>query len=254
MSEEHINLVYFNGWNNFGDELSKFITQNLLHTKYKLVLNQNNIPKNLICIGSYLHKARDNYFIFGSGIRTDPPVEGNHAYRNLQVSCVRGPKTRDILLRKNINVPEIYGDPALLLSKFYIPQLRRDLENKIGVVPHFRNFHKMREDFTSLQDENLHLISPTDDWRKIIDSIFSCRAIISSSLHGLICSDAYNKPNLWIDQYKLNEGDFKFKDYFASQGRPYIKITNLSQYDDSLLYTGGNKIDIEKLASVFPFR
>ena len=43
------------------------------------------------------------------------------------------------------------------------------------------------------------------------------KAIVSSSLHGLICSDAYNIPNLWLDEYKLIEGDFKFKDYFVSQ-------------------------------------
>jgi hypothetical protein len=69
-----VNLIYFkdkstNG--NFGDELSKFITEKLINkNKYHLVFNQNNTPLNIVCIGSYIHTAKNNSFIFGSGVRT----------------------------------------------------------------------------------------------------------------------------------------------------------------------------------------
>ena len=92
-----------------------------------------------------------------------------------------------------------------------------------------------------------------DKWQNVINYIYSCKSIVSSSLHGLICSDAYNKPNLWLDQYALPEKDFKFKDYFGSQKRDYIKIKNLDEYDESLLYQKGNTIDLEKLINSFPF-
>ena len=55
-----------------------------------------------------------------------------------------------------------------------------------------------------------------DKWEHVVIYIISCKYILSSSLHGLIISDAYNIPNIWLDEYKLNEGDFKFKDYFLS--------------------------------------
>jgi len=48
-----VNLIYLkdssvNG--NFGDELSKFITTQLINKdKYELVFNQNNIPLNIVC-------------------------------------------------------------------------------------------------------------------------------------------------------------------------------------------------------------
>jgi len=51
-----LNLIYFkdksvNG--NFGDELSKFITTQLINKdKYELVFNQINVPLNILCIGS----------------------------------------------------------------------------------------------------------------------------------------------------------------------------------------------------------
>jgi len=41
---------------------------------------------------------------------------------------------------KNIYVPEIYGDLALLLSSFYKLIFVAELENKIGIIPHKSNF------------------------------------------------------------------------------------------------------------------
>ena len=243
-----VNLFYFkdksaNG--NFGDELSKFITEKLINkNKYHIVFNQNNTALNIVCIGSYIHMAKNNSYIFGSGVRTPNNKENGHKYTQLKVCSVRGPLSRQFLLNKKIQAPEIYGDPALLLPEFYKPTTITNLKNKIGIIPHKSNYDKYKN---KINTDIFYLISPTDKWQNVINYIYSCKAIISSSLHGLICSDAYNKPNLWIDQYKLNEGDFKFKDYFASQNRSYIKITNLNQYNESMLYKHGNKINLEKL-------
>ena len=57
-----VNLIYFkdksvNG--NFGDELSKFITTQLINKdNYELVFNNTNVPLNIVCIGSYIHMAK----------------------------------------------------------------------------------------------------------------------------------------------------------------------------------------------------
>lgn len=78
---------------------------------------------------------------------------------------------------------------------------------------------------------------------------------METNFFGLWDSDKVvdNIPNVWLDEFKLQEGDFKFKDYFASQGRNYIKIKNLNTYDSSLLYRTGNTIDLDKLLKTFPF-
>jgi len=250
-----INLIYFkdssaNG--NFGDELSRFITTELINKdKYELVLNQNNIPLNIVCIGSYIHMAKNDSFIFGSGVRTSNNIEGGHNYKNLNICSVRGPLTRDFLMSvKNISVPEIYGDPALLLPHFYKPVINHELKDKIGIVPHKSNYSNY---INNIDTTKFYLINPTDKWQNVINYICSCKAIISSSLHGLVCSDAYNIPNVWLDEFKLQEGDFKFKDYFASQGREYVKIKNLNEYDSLSLYKTGNTIDLDKLLKSFPF-
>jgi len=108
--KEKINLLYFeekveNG--NFGDELSRFIISELINkNKYELVFNQPNIEKNIIGIGSYLHAAVNNYYIYGTGVRTNPPVEGSHGYTKLNVCSVRGPITHDFLGKKKLNVKQ----------------------------------------------------------------------------------------------------------------------------------------------------
>lgn len=250
-----INLIYFkdkseNG--NFGDELSKFITQQLIDThNYGLTYNQHNVLNNLVCIGSYIHMAKNNSYIFGSGVRTVENIEMGHRYQNLNVCAVRGKLTREFLMKRNIHVPEIYGDPALLLPLFYDPVLDTTLEDKIGVVPHKSNYDKY---VGKLDNDTYFLINPTDKWQNVINQIFSCKYIISSSLHGLICADAYNKPNVWLDEYALNEGDFKFKDYFSSQEREYVKIKSISEFSDSMLYADGNKCDLDLLSNAFPFK
>ena len=261
--KKKVNLLFYKdkkGHGNFGDELSFFITSKLINSeKYELVFNQDSklesIDYNIICIGSYIHSVKDGFYIFGSGIRSDPPLEGNtYSYQNLNIKALRGPLSKKFLEKSKINksiiVPEIYGDPALLLPKFYQPKRVDLLKDKIALIPHKSNYEYYEN---KIDQSKFFLIKPTDPWQNVISVIYSCKYIISSSLHGLICSDAYNKPNLWLDEYSLSEGDFKFRDYFASQQRPYVKITCLDDFNEIFLYKGENKVNLELLIKSFPF-
>jgi hypothetical protein len=58
---------------------------------------------------------------------------------------------------------------------------------------------------------------------------------------------------VWLKEIELIEGDFKFRDYFASQGRPMTSIVTLAAFKDEALYKGGNTINLETLATSFPF-
>jgi len=64
-------------------------------------------------------------------------------------------------------------------------------------------------------------------------------------------ADAYNIPNIWLDEFPLNEGHFKFKDYFLSQNRKYEYIKNINDYKDIESYKRGNIIDLSKIESAF---
>ena len=256
--KEKINLLYCheeieNG--NFGDEISVFITKKLINqNKYELVINQPNIPKNIICLGSYLHAAQNNYYIYGTGIRTKPPVEGTLGFTSLHVCALRGPITYNFLTnQRNIKCPVIYGDPALLLKYFYKPNKQHHLTNKIAFIPHKSSYKHYLNNENSYDKDKFFLINPRERWDIVVDYIYSCKAILSSSLHGLIVSDAYNKPNLMLYEFELSEGDIKFKDYFISQKRKYIYIKKIENYNENKLYNEGNKINLEKLKNAFPF-
>jgi len=256
MNKEKINLIYFEEkieHGNFGDEISKFVVEKLINKKkYDLVFNQKNINKNIIAVGSFLHSAKNNYYIYGTGLRTNPPIEGPQSYTHLNISACRGPKTYDFLKNtKKQKCPDVFGDPALLLKELYTPKKIEHLTNKIGIVPHKSNYkHYKNLNLPS----NYHIINPRDLWSNVVNQIYSCKTIISSSLHGLIISDTYSKPNIMLYEIKLNEGTFKFTDYYESQKRPFIYINNINEYDEKLLYCQGNKIDLKTLKNAFPFK
>lgn len=256
MNKEKINLIYFEEkieHGNFGDEISKFVVEKLINKKkYELVFNQKNIKKNLIAVGSFLHNAENNYYIYGTGLRTNPPIEGPQSYTQLNISACRGPKTYDFLKNtKKQKCPEVFGDPALLLKELYIPKKINDLTNKIGIVPHKSNYQFYKNLNLPIK---YYIINPRDLWSNVVNEIYSCKSIISSSLHGLIISDAYFKPNIMLYEIELNEGMFKFTDYFESQQRPFMYINNLDEYHEKLLYCLGNNINLDALKKAFPFQ
>jgi hypothetical protein len=143
------------------------------------------------------------------------------------------------------NYGEKFKNPLLLLSKLYEPKLINVLKNKIGIIS------DLTDKYNNLDNNIYYLINQSNDWENMINSIYSCKYIISSLLIGLICADTYNKNNIWLDE---NKNDIDFKDYFTSQNREYINIKNISEFDEKLLYTDGNKINLDNLINEFPFK
>ena len=67
----------------------------------------------------------------------------------------------------------------------------------------------------------------------MIDQICSCERILSSSLHGIITSDAYGVPNCWIELTgKISGGHFKYYDYASSVDRQFDKPIQIDKTTD----------------------
>lgn len=263
MDKINVNLVYFVGdkHGNFGDELSKVVVNNYINKEtHNLFFNKfkkENI--NLIAVGSMIQVAKNDYHIWGSGFLTNIYSSGRNDFSRLNIHAVRGPLTRNYIqkIKSTIEVPEIYGDPALLCSEFLQPERLSHFSTKIGIVPHYANDHKIKKMFneSNLNKADYIFIDPLGLHMEVLKKIISCRYIISNSLHGLIISDAYNIPNVWLNIQISNHPDFKFIDYFESQSREVKLIKNFDEFEiTNYAYNGGNKINLDLLKEAFPFK
>lgn len=169
-------------------------------------------------IGSHLGAAcaDPRSVVWGAGfIDENAPI----VRKDADLRAVRGWRSVEKLRKAGAFAPDVVGDTALLLPRFHMPATpaRR---YSLGVIPHFRDRDEPFFAATRQWDDVL-VIDITGGIEEVIDQIASCDAIASSSLHGIICADAYGVPAYWLESSAHLLGDgFKFNDYFSSVSRP----------------------------------
>ena len=106
----------------------------------------------------------------------------------------------------------------------------------LGIIPHVvdQQHQVIREIKEKYADEILVIdLARYERWTDVIDQICSCEKILSSSLHGLIVSDAYQIPNCWIELTgNISGGYFKYRDYGASVNRCFDEPQRVSSVAD----------------------
>ena len=246
---------------NWGDDINYWFLKEIIEGKlinYDWSIKTKLFKKPFVSgIGSILTLFdMDKAIVWGSGIisSTDRVVGIPK-----EVRAVRGPLTRQRLLNQGIECPEVYGDPALLLSLFYTPNVEK--KYKIGIIPHYvdQNNHLLDSLRT---DQNILFIDIRrySHWLDFIDQICQCEMIASSSLHGLIMSEAYGIPNIWIKLKDSNlSDDFKFHDFFLSLGKDREAFSVNKDVTSLELIKKGREwkkvsIDLTQLINACPFK
>jgi pyruvyltransferase len=207
--------TYWQQEDNFGDKLTPYILEKLFHVKARFAKR----GKKLLGIGSILTHAEKGDTIWGSGLLSPQHLPKS---KRINVLAVRGPLTRKYLKGIGVKIGNVpFGDPALLLPKVYKPKVEK--QYKIGITPHYVDISIAEEQFPKY-----HLIRPDLPIEEYIDEVNKCELIVSSSLHGLICSDAYGIPNseLLLSDMVLGNG-FKFKDY--KESKEFIDLDGLEK-------------------------
>jgi pyruvyltransferase len=191
--------------------------------------------------------------VWGSGL-----LHGDRRIRAAPraVLAVRGPKTRERLLRSGIACPAVYGDPALLYPRFYRPLARP--QHRLGLIPHLydQDDPLVRQ---LAEHPGVKVIDVRSGVNEFVDGLLSCEVIASSSLHGLVAADAYGLPSVWLRISDRVEGsDFKFEDYFlgAETGTrrcvtPTTRTTVAALQDQAVLCRPG--VDLDRLLGTCPF-
>jgi len=173
----------------------------------------------LLSVGSVLHKVRAGDRIWGTGAISSrhiptplPPVT---------VHAVRGPLTRAALISRGADVPEIYGDPALLLPRVvHLPPAPR-VDYALGFIPHYADWAMMRQHQIP---PDVHLIDIGAGFHEVIREVRRCSSIVSSCLHGIILAEALGIPVSWAQVDKGahlagSQPDWKFRDHFGATDR-----------------------------------
>jgi len=257
--EEQIIAFWWTGVgveNNWGDALNPILIQSFTGKKPILSTEVLNIKKNDVysVIGSILDiPSEENLVIWGSGFRSN-----NSQFRKKpkKIYAVRGPRTRELILKQGIECPEVYGDPAILYPYLYKPKVKK--KYKLGVIPHYVDQNSPLLNILK-KDHKILIIDMLSGIKKVVDDICSCERIASSSLHGIIAADAYGTPSIWIEFSNKIDGDgFKFYDYFDSVGRTGeipLKITENTTIQEIIDHYREYKVEInvEKLVNACPF-
>jgi len=204
--------VFWSKTSNWGDALNPILVECLSNKKARFAGGPTR--NKYMVIGSILQRADTRTEVWGSGfISSDSSVLGHPR----QVHAVRGPFSRQRLLALGIQAPKVYGDAALLLPYFYQSDVEKTFD--LGIVPHYTD--KGHPWLASVvNDDKINIIDVEGGIYKFVDEVNACERVVSSSLHGIICADAYGIPSGWIKLGDSLEGDdFKFHDYYASVGR-----------------------------------
>jgi hypothetical protein len=211
------------GGRNFGDVITPYI--------YKKITGLNSINgvsknKTFICAGSIISKCTSNCVVWGTGA-----MFGTEKFKKpSQILSVRGPLTRKRFLELGYKCPETYGDIGLILPNFYNPKI--DKKYVIGIIPHYVDYDKCKLLYKN--NKNVLIIDLTNNVETVVNNLLLCEHTISSSLHGIIVSHAYNIKCAWMRvSNKIAGGNFKYWDYYMSvQINDKIEPIPLNKYID----------------------
>lgn len=237
---------------NFGDSIAPYLIEKMTGFKACFVSNTEK-TEHIALIGSLLDGGPlNNTHVWGCGFAyASSPV-----YPPKKIYAVRGKLSRQKYLDAEIDCPEVYGDPALLLPRFYNPVVEK--KYRLGVIPHVMDYISVLENYAN-RYEGYTIIDLSKPVETVIDQILSCEKVISSSLHGLIVSDAYGIPSKWVEfSDKVLGCGFKFNDYYSCvPSKMFIEAVNLKDFPDiegieSNILSVPTIIDCELLLNSFP--
>ena len=269
-----LDLYAFRGTRNFGDALAVDLLGGKLTRSVRIV---DDLDKaTMVSIGT-LFRQGDGYLygtkksasgmlprvaVFGTGFRNPVIPDGElHRYFDLDIYALRGKLTEDVMRKVGYlsdNDHPVLGDPGLLYPDL-APNWRQIPKTyDFAVVPHYydqTSGRKLVEDLQA-QGYSVKFINVSaDDSVSVVRYIAASRAVISSSLHGLIVADAMGIPNRRVifgdissDAKRANAmPDFKYADYYSAFDAippPALRINN----DD-----GSVKLTFDDVFSPIPF-
>jgi pyruvyltransferase len=241
---------------NFGDALNPLLVHTLAG---RLPVHSKDVPASYSgpvysVIGSVLQQVgAPNLTVWGSGF-----ISADSSFRRspAAIRAVRGPLTRARVLSLGLDCPPVYGDPALLYPRLFPGRVVPTYD--LGIIPHYAD--RWNPVVQDLAGEGALLIDVEDEPHSVVRQIRSCRAVASSSLHGIILAFAHGIPAVWVEFSREVKGDgFKFRDFYASINAPEPRAVavqstvRLGELADRAT-APALQVDLDQLLAVCPFK
>lgn len=199
---------------NFGDLLGPLIVEQIASNRG---LRSGNGDR-LLSVGSIMHFARPKDTIWGTGV--NGKVDVGQLAAPIRVKAVRGPLTRKVLLDSGVDVPAVFGDPALLLPELFPALKVGESRNRLSfaILPNLHDLARVLEmKRTGQLDARAVVLNPASPARTVVKSIADCQLLLTSSLHGQIVAEAFGVPVAFA--IPSVENRFKYADHLLATGR-----------------------------------
>ncbi|MEW5425273.1 polysaccharide pyruvyl transferase family protein [Amorphus sp. 3PC139-8] len=208
---EAIAVEFFEGTKNVGDQLNPYMLPKI--TGWPIYRASSSLVPHLRAIGSLIGSATFMSTIWGAG--SIDGVAPRHRINPSRVHALRGAGTFALLDRLyGIDRTIPLGDPALLMPRYFNPMVERRYD--VAVIPHFSETEAAANIVAQSRTPMLRVLDVRSDPEAFVTQLCECRAVLSSSLHGLILADAYEVPNVWVSfGGRLLGGEWKFYDYYS---------------------------------------
>ncbi|MGS0683813.1 polysaccharide pyruvyl transferase family protein [Nakamurella sp. GG22] len=194
--------------NNFGDLLGPVIVRRLLG------MHGLGPPagrgRRLLTVGSIMRLSRSGDVIWGTGVN-GKSENVDYSDRRLDVRAVRGPLTRDVLIRNGHRVPDVFGDPGLLVGSLWSRDAVAGARPRTDllVVPNINE--------VSLFAAGPDVVDPRLPLWEVLGRIAASGFVVGSSLHAIVVAESWGIPARLV--HPRVEPLFKYEDYYLGSGR-----------------------------------
>ena len=202
---------------NYGDWLTPFIFNH--YTENRIIfqgLTTQAPKKHLVSLGSVGRFIKSNSVVVGTGVSSF-----KHALNpKAEYISVRGPHTAELLLQSGGHKVEVFGDPAVVLSRI-LPFTRGKTNGRIALIRHHTHLQapvKLPENFDELSVQ----ISHPNDIIAFIEKLHEYDSVVTSAMHVMITCQSYGIPCALVvfngfEDYVHGDG-IKYSDYALGAG------------------------------------